>query len=144
MSVRSRRPPPPEDPSDPSDDDARTGIYAPPERATPTVVERPRVPPTRPAPPAQIQVISMKAGAAPSEPASGAAPGDPAPRRVHLRPLSEVRRTDTPPMGLGYLAPPRDPREVRARKLRDLLVWGSVVIALGSAVMLAVWFLAGS
>ncbi|MGN6110681.1 MAG: hypothetical protein ACTHU0_36600 [Kofleriaceae bacterium] len=142
MSVRSRRPPPPDDPSD---DDARTGIYAPPERATPTVVERPRVPPrpVQPAP-AQIQVISMKAGAAPSEPTRGAGPGDPAPRRVHLRPLSEVRRTDTPPMGLGYLAPPRDPREVRARKLRDLLVWGSVVIVLGSAVMLAVWFLAGS
>lgn len=62
--------------------------------------------------------------------------------RVQLRPLSEVRRADTQPQNLGYLAPPRDPKAVRIRRFHDLIMWGSVVVIVGCLVMLAVWFLA--
>ena len=62
--------------------------------------------------------------------------------RVQLRPLSEVRRADTQPQNLGFLAPPRDPKGVRVRRLHDLVVWGSVVVIVSCLVMLAVWFLA--
>lgn len=62
--------------------------------------------------------------------------------RVQLRPLSEVRRAETQPQNLGYLAPPRDPKAVRIRRFHDLIMWGSVVVIVGCLVMLAVWFLA--
>ncbi len=62
--------------------------------------------------------------------------------RVQLRPLSEVRRADTQPQNLGFLAPPRDPKAVRVRRMHDLVVWGSVVVIVSCLVMLAVWFLA--
>ncbi|HWO25010.1 MAG TPA: hypothetical protein VNO30_39995 [Kofleriaceae bacterium] len=97
-------------------------------------------------------VISMKGagggatGAAKALPADAAAAPAPAKLQPRLRRLSEVspRRTAaTPPGGLGYLAPPRDPREARTRRWRDFVLWGSVVVILAGAVMLAVWFLAG-
>lgn len=62
--------------------------------------------------------------------------------RVQLRPLSEVRRAETQPQNLGFLAPPRDPKAVRIRRFHDLVMWGSVVVIVGCLVMLAVWFLA--
>jgi hypothetical protein len=62
--------------------------------------------------------------------------------RVQLRPLSEVRRADTQPQNLGYLAPPRDAKAGRIRRFHDLVMWGSVVVIVGCLVMLAVWFLA--
>jgi hypothetical protein len=89
-----------------------------------------------------IRVISMKAAAEPSE--------ERPPVRQHqprLRRLSEVtpprQRVATPPGGLGYLAPPRDPREARTRHRREYLKWGSAVVILAVIVMLGVWFLAG-
>jgi hypothetical protein len=97
-------------------------------------------------------VISMKgpgAGAAGAAKASAEASSAPVPAKLQprLRNLSEVspqRRTAaTPPGGLGYLAPPRDPREARTRRWRDYVLWGSVVVILAGAVMLGVWFLAG-
>ncbi|HSK01378.1 MAG TPA: hypothetical protein VK932_09060 [Kofleriaceae bacterium] len=89
-----------------------------------------------------IRVISLKA--------PGEASEDRLPLKQHrprLRRLSEVAqraRVATPPGGLGYLAPPRDPREARTRRLRDYVLWGSVVVILASGVTIAVWFLAGA
>jgi hypothetical protein len=89
-----------------------------------------------------IRVFSMKAQGAPSE--------ERPPVKQHqprLRRLSEVspqrRAAMTPPGGLGYLAPPRDPRQVRTRRWREYVQWGSAVVILAGAVMLGVWFLAG-
>jgi hypothetical protein len=89
-----------------------------------------------------IRVISMKAPAEASEERRPVQQHQP-----RLRRLSEVspqrQRAATPPGGLGYLAPPRDPREVRTRRRREYLIWGSAVVILAVAVMLGVWFLAG-
>lgn len=59
---------------------------------------------------------------------------------VKLRAISEVRQT--PPRGLGNLAPPFDPREARSRRLRDNVIWASLAVILASVVTLAIWFLA--
>ncbi len=59
---------------------------------------------------------------------------------VKLRAISEIHQT--PARGMGNLAPPRDPREVRSRRLRDNVIWGSVAVILASIVTLAIWFLA--
>jgi hypothetical protein len=66
------------------------------------------------------------------------------PRQVQLRSLAEVsrRRADTP-VGLGHLAPPRDPREVRARRMRANLWWACVALGLAAAIALAIWLVAG-
>jgi hypothetical protein len=139
MSQRSR----------PPTDQQRTAIYDPERDArgarrsggveigTPTEV----TPQERSEP---IRVISLKP------------PGEPSPSEEHrpvrqhqprLRRLSEVspqrRSAATPPGGLGYLAPPRDPREAKARRVRDYVIWGSVAVMLAGAVTLGVWFLAG-
>ena len=89
-----------------------------------------------------IRVISLKA--------PGDGPEERLPVKQHqarLRRLSEVRsprqRVATPPGGLGYLAPPRDPREARTRRWREYLMWGAAVVIVAGAVMLGVWFLAG-
>lgn len=133
--------------SAPDDDDRKTEIYdsrpgkrsksstrrghhqaGQVEQGTPTEVD---------APP-ELKVISMKT------PAELAAEKRSARQHeVKIRSLAEVhRRHDTPAGGLGYLAPPRDPREVRARRVRDYVVWASVVVIVGSAVMIGVWLLA--
>lgn len=141
------------------------------EIATPTAVEPPRVPaapsgldrgggagalpegdpaaPVAVLPPAlasePIRVISMKLPGHDETPVPGRGDGArpvPAPR---IRPLAEVRRhAATPPGGLGYLAPPRDPRAARARQRRDYAVWGGLAVILASAVTVAIWALAGS
>ncbi len=136
MTVRSR----------PPTDEQQTAIYDPErqgrpparvELATPTEVTPPPEDQSQP-----LRVISMKA------------PGDISEERrpvqqhqPRLRRLSEVsaqrNRAATPPGGLGYLAPPRDPREARTRRRNDYVLWGSVVVMLAGAVTLGVWFLAG-
>jgi hypothetical protein len=84
-----------------------------------------------------LRVISMKA---PAEDTGKQAVKQ---HQVRLRSLAEIHpRRDTPPSGLGFLAPPRDPREVRARRVRDYFVWGSIVVIVGCAVMIGVWLLA--
>jgi hypothetical protein len=89
-----------------------------------------------------IQVVSMKTPHdAPPEP--GAPPRTPIVPRPKLRAISEI--TPLPhaqPRNLGYLAPPRDPAEVRSRRVRDLVVWSSVAVMLASVVALVIWFLA--
>jgi hypothetical protein len=141
-----------------------------PALATPTAVSPPPRAPSEPAPalppppepersgpvhaaPAfdqsqPIRVISLKApGDAPRADASA----ERLPRNQHqprLRRLSEVspqrRAALTPPGGLGYLAPPRDPREARTRRWREYVIWGSVAVMVAGVVTLGVWFLAGS
>ncbi len=59
---------------------------------------------------------------------------------VKLRAISEIHQAPT--RGMGNLAPPRDPREVRSRRLRDNVIWGALAVILASVVTLAIWFLA--
>jgi hypothetical protein len=139
-----------------SDDDSETSIYDPteprprtatarglaPQRAasmqkhveiaTPTQVDP--VPRDRSEP---IRVISMKTPAAVD---TGKQPVVVPPKQVVLRSLSEL--SDNRQRPLERMAPPRDPKEVRARRLRDYVIWGSLVVIVGSIVMLAVWFIA--
>lgn len=67
-----------------------------------------------------------------------------APLHVQLRSMAEVsrRRHDTP-VGLGNLAPPRDPRQASARRLRADVGWACVAIALAGAISSAIWLIAG-
>lgn len=88
-----------------------------------------------------VVAISMKT---PGAAARSAEPPPVVGNRVQLRSLDELGRHKTAPGQLGYLAPPRDAGEVRARRLRDYVIWGSVVIMVGCVVTLAVWFLARS
>jgi hypothetical protein len=136
--------------SRPPTDEQRTAIYdperdpnaRPPQRgarvelATPTEV----TPPRQESQP--IRVISLKAPSDPSEERRPVAQHQP-----RLRQLSELasprQRVATPPGGLGYLAPPRDPHKVRPRRWGEYLMWGSAVVILAGAVMLGVWLLAG-
>jgi hypothetical protein len=84
-----------------------------------------------------IQVFSMKAADARSE-----EPREVKQHQVKLRPLSELApRHPTPPGGLGYIAPPRDPRQAQRRRWRDYVIWGSLAVILGCAIMIGVWFL---
>lgn len=149
------------------DDDARTGVFdrgaareqptmpalprsvahargepaaparRPVELASPTEVS---APPDRSEP---LRVVSMKSAAERARPAE--------PRRIApnprpdvvIRALSEV----TPMPGadlpeLGRLAPPRDPRRARTRKLREVVVLAGAVLAIGGVVALAIWLLA--
>ncbi|MBA3818070.1 MAG: hypothetical protein H0X17_04215 [Deltaproteobacteria bacterium] len=161
MSARSRPPTDPQQtgiydpqagrarPKSPTSKGHESGIITVPEHgrrvdaaavevATPTMVDRPR---ERSEP---LRVISMKT------------PRDVVAQRkrdqlqdaarehkAQIRSLAEVRKQKgTPAGGMGYLAPPRDAKEVRARRLRDVVIWGSVVVIVGCAVMLGVWFLA--
>ncbi len=58
-----------------------------------------------------------------------------------VRRMSEVHKT--PPRGvMGNFAPPRDVKEVRIRRLRDLVFWSLAVVVIGSLAMLAVVLLA--
>lgn len=48
----------------------------------------------------------------------------------------------TPPGGMGRLAPPHDPNQARSRKAQDVMIWGSVVVIIGSIVTLVIWLIA--
>lgn len=63
--------------------------------------------------------------------------------QVKLRAISEMaQQQHTPQQRLGYLAPPRDPAEVRGRRQRDFIVWGSICVILACVVALGIWFIA--
>ena len=109
------------------------------ELETPTDIDPPRNRANERSEP--IRVISMKT------PGEGAADKkrEAKQHKPAIRALSDVLpRHATPPQGMGRLAPPADPRQARARKLRDGLIWGSVLVIISCVVMLAVWFLAGN
>ena len=87
--------------------------------------------------PPQMRAISKKT--------PGVAQPTDTPRRgvpqVKLRALSEMSSGQiTPPQ--QFLAPPRDPSEQRARRRRDLVVWGSICVMIACAVALGIWFVA--
>jgi hypothetical protein len=65
------------------------------------------------------------------------------PLQVQLRSLAEVSGRNDTPVNLGRLAPPRDPRQARARRLRANVMWGCVAIVLACGISLVVWFVAG-
>ncbi|MEO8553716.1 MAG: hypothetical protein ABI678_27270 [Kofleriaceae bacterium] len=89
-----------------------------------------------------IRMMSKKTPAAAS---SGEIPLPPEARvrpQVKLRAISEIAKQHTPQQQLGYLAPPRDPAEVRGRRQRDFIVWGSICVILACVVALGIWFIA--
>ncbi len=90
--------------------------------------------------PSPIKAISMKT---PGQQKIGADAylAQPEVKKPMLRAMSEVHARPKQ-QNLGYLAPPRDPAEVRARRVQDYILWGSISIILASAIALAIWFLA--
>lgn len=88
-----------------------------------------------------IKVRSMKPQASSRE---TPLPDVPRPQhQVKLRSISEIASNQqAPQLALGYLAPPRDPNAVRARRWRDFVVWGSVCVILACVVALGIWFIA--
>jgi hypothetical protein len=91
----------------------------------------------------QVRSISKKT---PGVAASRRPPHDTPPRavpQVKLRAMSDVQSgPHASPQPLGYLAPPRDPSEVRARRWGDLVMWASVCVMIACGVALGIWFLA--
>lgn len=87
-----------------------------------------------------IQAISMKTPGAPGGPGE---PNPPTPMlpRPKLRAVSEVAPAHAP-QNLGHVAPPYDPEEARARKVREYVIWGCVAVMLASVIALVVWFAA--
>ncbi|MGE5183757.1 MAG: hypothetical protein ACM31C_16910 [Acidobacteriota bacterium] len=88
-----------------------------------------------------IRAISMKT------PGADASQRDSAPRevpKVKLRAMSEVHQSGShpAPQNLGYLAPPRNAAEVRARRIYDYVLYGSVSVIVASVVALIIWFAA--
>jgi hypothetical protein len=149
MSGRSRTP-----------DDAKTSIYDPKRAksatqrgtasgvhdvpiATPTDVD-PRRPvehgaPTEPTPRRQsepLRVVSMKDTGETAVKAAREVP------KAQIRSIAEVTGRTARPSGMGRLAPPRDPKEVRARRVRDNVIWACLAVILACGVTLAIWFLA--
>jgi hypothetical protein len=87
-----------------------------------------------------IQVMSMKTPGVEPIKAPIETPVVPRPK---LRAMSEITPlSHAQPRDLGYLAPPRDPAEVRSRRMRDLVLWSSVVVIVASVVAVVIWFLA--
>ena len=121
----------------------------------PTVIDEPRPPATLDTPrppivavskkhPPQIQAISMKT---PGQglPAPTANPPTPILQRPQLRGVAEVAaqgRSTGPVQNLGNLAQPYDPRQARARAVREYVIWGCLAVILASGIALVVWFVA--
>jgi len=106
---------------------------APPEPGVPG--ERRRLERSEP-----IHVISMKDHTEVAKPRSD----DPRVQlQVHLRSMAEVAGRNDTPVKLGHLAPPRDPRQARARRVRANVVWACVAVALACAISLVIWLVAG-
>lgn len=117
------------------------------EHATPTHIDPAPLPPGTPVAVMRgdlrsepIRVISMKDHAAAQNPRNAE---HRVPLHVQLRSMAEVAGMQDSGIGLGNLAPPRDPHEARARRRRDDAIWVCIAIALAGAIMLAVWFVAG-
>lgn len=90
--------------------------------------------------PSPIKAISMKTPGV-QKIAADAYRAAPEVKKPMLRAMSDVHARPKQ-QNLGYLAPPRDPAEVRARRVQDYIVWASVSIILASGIALAIWFLA--
>jgi len=132
------------------DESARTKRWDPPQ---PVADAEPTGPAMRPPPAPQVPLppVMPLAPGPQSEPfraVSMKTPAEVEDKRarpmpeVRMRAMSEVRPNQTPPQGMGFLAPPRDPKEARSRRRNDYILWGSVAVIVAAVVMLAVWFLA--
>ena len=111
----------------------RSGEFAPVPRSGPQL---PLAPGPQSAP---IRAVSMKTPQA----LDAELPADRALPQVRIRAMSELNPHATPPQGMGYLAPPRDPNQARPpRRWQDFVIWGSLVVIVAAVVTLAVWFLA--
>ncbi|HEU4735185.1 MAG TPA: hypothetical protein VFT22_45150 [Kofleriaceae bacterium] len=117
---------------------------------TPTQIDPAPAPPDAPAVPKAlargaersepIRVISMKDQAEPR----ASRDGEPrVPLHVQLRSIAEVAGLHDQAADLGKLAPPRDPREARARRRRDDLIWVGAAVVLAGLITLAIWLIAG-
>lgn len=87
---------------------------------------------------APIQAISMKSPSGPL--ATQANQGTPVLARPKLRAMSEI--TPVNQQNLGNVAPPYNPEEARARRVREYVIGGCVAVILASAIALVVWFVA--
>jgi len=63
------------------------------------------------------------------------------PLHVQLRSLSELSHT-TSQRSLGHLAPPRDPRQARARQVRRYALRAGVALGLAVVIAFAIWLAA--
>jgi hypothetical protein len=100
------------------------------ERATPTDID-PEHPP--------IRVISMK-----DHEDKTRIDQPRAPLHVQLRSLAELSSKHRVQRDLGHLAPPRDPRQARARQVRRYALRVGVALGLAAAITLAIWLAAGT
>jgi hypothetical protein len=91
-----------------------------------------------------IQSYSMKTPGAqsPPEPASQPTPMVPRPKLRALAEVAQHASSTGPVQNLGNLAQPYDPKEARARKVREYVIWGCVAVILASVIALVVWFAA--
>lgn len=110
-----------------------------PSTEPPTLPERPPVPPAKP----RIKAISMKTPASDKIAVDEQLVAKPEPqiRRPKLRALSEVSLVDHP-LDLGNFAPPADPAEIRAKRVRDIVLVASLSLIVASVIALIVWFAA--
>ena len=106
------------------------------ELASPTTVDPLPPPPSVVTQP--LRVISRKG----PDVDTGPVPRAPTmPHPVKLRPLSDVRPAAAV-IPMGHLAPPRDRREARSRRVRANLWWSVAAVMVAAIVGLIVWFLA--
>lgn len=121
------------------DDSSRTTKWEAPQLDDPEpapLTPRPPVLPLAPGPRSEpLRVVSMKTPQDLEEEKRARSLPE-----VRLRAMSDVHQT--PARGMGFLAPPHDPREARSRRRRDYVIWGSVAVIVAAVVMLAVWFIA--
>ncbi len=119
------------------DDSSRTTKWEAPQIDEPApMTPRPPVLPLAPGPRSEpLRVVSMKTPQDLEEEKQARSLPE-----VRLRAMSDVHQT--PARGMGFLAPPHDPREARSRRRRDFVIWGSVAVIVAAVVMLAVWFIA--
>ncbi|HEY1553138.1 MAG TPA: hypothetical protein VGG28_35145 [Kofleriaceae bacterium] len=117
-----------------------------PDEATNVWDGQPPKPPVVAQPPAQqMRAISKKTPGQPYAKPNFRDTPERALPVVKLRAMSEISSGSiTPPSAkaLGYLAPPRDPAEARARRQRDFVVWGSVCVMIACGIALVIWFVA--
>lgn len=85
-----------------------------------------------------MRAISMK-----TPMADGSKPEKIAARKPEVRLSPTPPRVQAPPQPSGRLAPPRNAGEVRVRRARDAVLWGSLTVMLASIVALVIWLIAG-
>jgi len=89
-------------------------------------------------PPAGVVAISLKT---PAEIAAERKKKSVRIRKPNLRSIGEISGTHTPPQGLGFLAPPRDPDAARTRRNRSNVSWVIVALAIAVVVGVSIWVL---